>query len=302
LGLLVVLLAAAALALGPARASRLIVTQIRAPRAASALLCGAALAVSGLLAQCLLSNPLASPTLLGVNSGAGLLIALCGVWFPAGVALRPVFAFGGALLASLLIYALSARVGSRRGTILLAGVAVSSLLSAGIDALHHVFPQALPGYQSFLLGGFAQAAWQTLSPAAWLILAALACALLLGGELDVFALGDETAQSLGQNVPRVRIAALLLSSILAGAAVSVCGLLSFVGLLAPHIARKLFPGSNARRLVLVCALLGAALVALCDLLARTLFAPYELPAGILLSFLGSPFLLWLLLKRRAGHA
>jgi iron complex transport system permease protein len=276
--------------------------QIRLPRVVACLLSGAALAVSGLLAQTLLSNPLASPTLLGVNSGAGLALALGNVLLaqtaviPTGA--LPAFAFAGAVAASLLIYLASLRKGARRGTLLLAGVAISSILSAGIDTLHTLFPNALPGYSSFMLGSFAAASWGRLSPAWLYVLLGLLAAFLLGGALDVFALGDETAQTLGMRVGRTRGAALLVSSVLAGAAVSICGLLSFVGLICPHLARALFRTGRHRVLLPACVLLGAALVTLCDSLSRSLFAPYELPAGIALSFIGGPFFLYLLLRRK----
>jgi iron complex transport system permease protein len=278
-----------------------ILLQIRLPRVAATLLCGAALAAAGLLCQTLLSNPLASPTLLGINSGAGLAVALCGVLLPVGSAATPAFALAGAVGAAVLVYALSARVGSRRGTIILAGVAVGGILSAGIDALHTLVPEALPGYNAFLLGGFAGIGWGRIWPSATLIFVALIAAFFWTRTLDVFALGDDTAATLGVRVSATRAVLIVLIASLAGAAVSVCGLLGFVGLLTPHIVRRLFPTGTTRVQLVGCLLCGGALVTLCDLLARTLFAPYELPAGIFLNLLGGPFFLYLLLRRR-GHA
>jgi len=271
--------------------------QVRLPRVCACLLCGAALAAAGLLAQTLLSNPLASPTLLGINSGAGLAVALAGA-FAVSRALLPFFAFIGAVLAALLIYLVSLRKGSRRGTLLLAGIAVSSILSAGIDALHTLFPSALPGYSAFMLGNFSAAGWARLSPAYIYILAGLAAASLLCAQLDVFALGDETARSLGLRVRLVRALTLLACAVLAGAAVSVCGLLGFVGLMSPHLSRAVFRTSAHRVLLPGSVLFGAALVLLCDTISRALFAPYELPVGIALSFVGGPFFLYLLLRRK----
>ncbi|MDR1630436.1 MAG: iron ABC transporter permease [Oscillospiraceae bacterium] len=271
---------------------------IRMPRIAANVVCGASLAVSGLMVQTLLSNPLASPTLLGINSGAGLAVALCGAFLSLASGWTPAFAFGGAVLASLLIFAVSARTGSRRGTILLAGVAIGSILSAGIDAVHTFYPESLAGYRSFMIGGFSGITWSALMPAVYYVAAGLAAATLFAGELDVFVLGDETAASLGMRVPLARGVILTVSSVLAGASVSVCGLLGFVGLMTPHLARRLCPAAGHRRLLPVCALLGAVLVTFCDLLSRMIFAPYELPAGILLSFLGGPFFLYLLLRKK----
>ncbi|MDR1465937.1 MAG: iron ABC transporter permease [Oscillospiraceae bacterium] len=276
--------------------------QVRLPRLCACLLCGAGLAVSGLLSQTLLSNPLSSPTLLGVNSGAGFAVALAGAFLPLGGGWLPFAAFLGALLASLLIFAVSCghghSRGSRRSVLLLAGVALSSILSAGIETMHTLFPGALPGYNSFLLGNFGGVGWARLSPAWVGMVCCLLASLCLAGPLDIFALGDEAAAALGLRVNLTRGAALLLSAALAGAAVSVCGLLGFVGLMSPHLARALFGGGKHRILLPASALLGAALVVFCDTLSRTLFAPYELPAGIALSFVGGPFFLYLLLRRK----
>lgn len=275
-----------------------ILWQIRMPRVLADVLCGSALAVSGLMIQTLLNNPLASPNLLGVNSGAGLATALCGVVLPVGTRLTPAFAFAGAVMSSLLILAVTIRNGAKRTTVLLAGVAIGSILSAGIDAVHTFYPDSIPGYRSFVMGGFSGVGRADLYPAALYILAGLAVALLLSGELNVFVLGDETAATLGMRVNLYRGVILVISSVLAGAAVSVCGLLGFVGLMTPHLARKLLLTGNHRVLTPACAVLGAALVSLCDLVSRTLFMPYEIPAGIILSFIGGPFFLYLLLGRK----
>ena len=132
------------------------------------------------------------------------------------------------------------------------------------------------------------------------ILLAIAAVCTLTNELELLSLGDETAHSLGMRVARMRNFLLTLAALLAGASVSFAGLLGFVGLIVPHISRKLV-GSESGRLIPFCALAGGGFVALCDLIARVVFAPYELPTGILLSFLGGPFFIWLLLNRKEGH-
>ena len=160
-------------------------------------------------------------------------------------------------------------------------------------------PDALTGYSDFRIGGLANVTMEQVAPAMWVILLCLAGMLLLSNELDVLTLGSDTAQSLGLPVKRIRILALAAAAALAGAAVSFSGLLGFVGLIVPHMVRRLI-GSEARNLLLGCALGGAALLTLCDIAARLLFAPYELPVGIVLSFAGGPFFLWLLIRKR-GH-
>ena len=153
----------------------------------------------------------------------------------------------------------------------------------------------------FRVGGFSSVSSVRLVPAGILILSALIAACSMHNELDVLALGEDTAQSLGMNVRATRTLLLMLSALLAGAAVSFAGLLGFVGLLVPHAIRKA-AGAESRFLLPLCALGGAGFVTLCDTAARVLFAPYELPVGILMSVLGGPFFLGLLMKRKGGRA
>ncbi|MDR2646811.1 MAG: iron ABC transporter permease [Oscillospiraceae bacterium] len=273
--------------------------QVRLPRVCACILCGAALAAAGLLSQTLLGNPLASPALLGVNAGAGLAIAGAGVLALAAKHL-PLVAFAGAVVASLLIFCLSLR--TKRSALLLAGAAILSMFSAAIDAVHTLFPAALPSYSAFMLGNFSSVSWRRITPSYLFVVAGIITAFLLCGQLDVFALGDETARSLGQRVHVVRAAALLAGAVLAGAAVSICGLLGFVGLMSPHLARMIFRTAKHSVLLPACLLLGAALVTFCDTMSRTLFAPYELPAGIALSLIGGPFFLYLLLHKRPAFS
>ena len=276
-----------------------ILLHIRLPRTAAALLAGSALAASGVLIQGVLGNPLAGPNIIGVNAGAGFCTLLLACFFPTAMALLPMAAFLGALGASLLILFLADRVGASRMTVVLAGVAISSILSAGSDLITTLQPDATLGMSAFLIGGFSGATTARLTSAACYILPALAAALLLAGDLDVLSLGDEVAQSLGLRVRRTRVLLLALASMLAGAAVSFSGLLGFVGLVVPHAVRR-FTGSEHRALLPLSMLGGALFVLICDVVARTAFAPFELPVGILLSLVGGPFFLMLLLKNRRG--
>ena len=277
-----------------------IVLYARVPRTCGCLLAGASLAMSGTVIQGVLGNPLAAPNVIGVNAGAGLCTALCAALWPAWMAALPFAAFLGALGGVLLVLAIGARTGASKMTLVLAGVAVSGMFSAGIDAVLAFFPDALNGYTDFRVGGVANLSMSRVAPAFWVILAASFLALSLAGEMDVLLLGEEAARSLGLPARRLRLLLLALAAALAGAAVSFAGLLGFVGLIAPHMARRLAGEDSSARLLLAAALGGAALLTLCDILARTLFAPYELPAGVALSLLGGPFFLWLLLRQRRG--
>lgn len=273
---------------------------VRLPRALAAVLSGAALAVSGVVIQNVLNNALAAPNIIGVNAGAGFAVLLVIALFPSVSGLIPASAFLGALFASLLIYAIAVRTGASRVTITLAGVAISSVFTACSNAVKTFFPDTIYNANAFFVGGFAGVSYRNLSPAWAVILLGLLLALLLSGDMDVLALGDETAQSLGLAVRPVRFILLVTASLLAGGAVSFSGLLGFVGLIVPHILRR-FTGARHRVLVPLAALGGAIFVLLCDTLSRTLFAPYEIPVGIVLSLLGGPFFLFLLLTRKGGR-
>lgn len=278
-----------------------IVLYARLPRTCGCLLAGAALAAAGTVIQGVLGNPLAAPNIIGVNAGAGLCTAICAALWPAWTAAVPFAAFLGALGGVGLVLCIGSRTGASKTTLVLAGVAVSGMFSAGIDAVLAFFPDALNGYTDFRVGGVANLSMSRVAPAFWVILAAFLLALSLAGELDVLLLGEETARSLGLPARRLRLILLALAAALAGAAVSFAGLLGFVGLIAPHIARRLAGEDSSARLLLAAALGGAALLTFCDVLARTLFAPYELPVGVVLSLLGGPFFLWLLLRQRRGR-
>lgn len=278
-----------------------IVLYSRLPHTCAAMLAGAALAVSGALIQTVLSNPLASPGIIGVNSSAGLAVALICAIAPTAQRFTPVAAFLGGLLGVLLIMGLSYRTGASRMTVVLAGVAISNLFSAGIDAVVTFVPEALNGVTDFRIGGFSNVSMEQLKSAAWMILISLMLVISLSQQLDILALGTDIAQSLGLSVKPLRLILLVLAAALAGAAVSFSGLLSFVGLIVPHTMRRLV-GENSFPLLMASALGGAFFVMVCDLLARLLFAPFELPVGIVLAFAGAPFFLFLLFKQRGGRA
>lgn len=278
-----------------------IIWYARLPRIAACILAGSALAVSGAVIQGVLMNKLASPGIIGVNAGAGLAVTLCCAlgtfsgWIIAGAA------FGGAILAVMLVAVAAQKVGASRTTVILGGVAVNSCLTAISEAVSILVPDAGMLAADFRVGGFSSVAYTRLIPAGALIAAGLLLLFSLCNELDVISLGEETAQGLGMEVKRMRTIFLGLSALLAGAAVSFAGLLGFVGLIVPHAARKMV-SNESNRLLPFCAISGAAFVLNCDLIARTMFAPYELPVGIMMSVIGGPFFVFLLIKKKGGHS
>lgn len=288
-----------AIAAGPSNTAGYIFWYVRLPRTAACMLAGAALAVSGAVIQGVLNNKLASPGIIGVNAGAGLAVTVCcalGIfsgWAVAGAA------FAGAMAAVCLVMFIGQKTGASRTTVILSGVAVNAVLNALAEGLVKLIPDAALASADFRVGGFSAVSHLRLIPAGILILAALALVMTLSSELDVLALGEETAQALGLGVKQMRTVLLVLAALLAGSAVSFAGLLGFVGLIVPHAVRKM-AGSESRFVIPLCALGGGGFVTLCDVACRMAFAPYELPVGIGMSVLGGPFFLLLLLKRKGG--
>lgn len=273
---------------------------VRLPRVAAGLLCGAALSVSGVVIQGVLANRLASPSIIGVNSGAGLAVTLCTAMGIAGGWRLSMSAFLGAFAAVAAVSLGAKKWGASRGTVILMGVAMNSLLEAASDVVTIFAPEVGVMRSGFRIGDFSSATYVRLVPAAVVIAAALLLLCTLANELDVLTLGEEGARGLGMNTGVMRMLFLLLAAALAGAAVSVAGLLSFVGLLVPHAVRRAATG-EARHLIPLSALFGAGFVTLCDTLSRVVFAPYELPVGIFLAFLGAPFFLFILIRGKGGH-
>ncbi len=278
-----------------------IVVHSRLPRVLGALLAGSALAVSGAILQAVLQNPLASPNIIGVNSGAGLMVLLCSAFLPAYPALLPFSAFLGALATAMLIFALAMGPGVSRITLVLTGIAMSSILGAGMNCIMIFYPDAYIGASTFLVGGLSGLTLKGLNFPVIYIIVGLVLAMLLRRDMNIISLGTETARSLGMSVNVTRFLLIFTSAILAGAAISFAGLIGFVGLVVPHAVRFLIGNDNIF-LVPASALGGSAFVILCDLVSRVAFAPYELPVGILLSFIGGPFFIYLIIRnRRSNH-
>lgn len=278
----------------------LLITTVRITRVLGGLFAGIGLASSGVILQNVMNNSLASPNTIGVNSGSGFFVMLSMLLFPANTTLTPLFAFLGALLTTISIFLLASLSDSSRTTIILAGITISSFLNAGINTIKLLNTDLTINMTSFLIGSLSGLTTKKLFVPCICIIIAFILSLFFAKPLNILGLGDDIARSLGLRVGLTRFLLLTLSSILAGCVVSYAGLLSFIGLIVPHICRHLF-GNDVRFLLPCSALLGASFVIFCDLLGRVLFSPFELPAGIIMSFIGGPFFLYLLLKKKGGR-
>ena len=278
----------------------ILIMNIRLPRMLGAIIAGMGLSVAGVILQGVMNNALASPNTIGVNSGAGFFVMLAMMLFPHSGYATSIASFVGALLTTLAIYALAYMADSSRTTIILAGITVSSFLNAGINTIKLINTDITLNITSFLMGTLSGLTFNKIALPAIGIIAAVLVSLILAKPLNILSLGDDYARSLGLNVPLTRFFLLVLSSIMAGLVVSFAGLLSFIGLIVPHICRTLF-GSDARYLLPTSALLGASFVLICDIIGRLIATPYELPAGIIMAFIGGPFFMYLLLKKKGGR-
>ena len=271
-----------------AESIRLILLQIRLPRVLAGCLAGVGLSTAGVLLQTVTANDLASPNVIGINSGAGLAVILTLTFAPKAGWLLPLGAFVGAMGAAMVILLAGSRIGSSRSSVVLIGIAVTTLCNAVISLLSLLDEGILAQYNHFTVGSLRDVRLGSLIAPGILILAGFCLALGLSGRLGVLSLGDEAAAALGIRVKRRRLAALACAAACAAAVVSFAGLLGFVGLIVPHVARHLV-GENPRRMLPVAALSGACLLVLADLLGRVLVAPSELPVGILMSLIGAPW-------------
>jgi iron complex transport system permease protein len=283
-------------------ATEAIVWDLRLPRVLTAMVVGTGLAVAGATFQGLLRNPLADPYVLGSASGAALGAAIA-VLLPIRVAflqfgLLQGLAFAGALLATLAVYRLSRLNGlSPMTSVLLTGYAVGSLLAAGLALAMYLSGAALRQIFGYLLGGFDRASWELLAGAAPIILVGSALILGRARALNGMLLGEEAANHLGVDVRRERGILLGLGSLVTAAAVAISGLIGFVGLVVPHVVRLLV-GPNARLVIPLSALFGAALLSYADVVARLLG---DIPVGIVTAIIGAPFFLALLRQTRTGY-
>ncbi|MBP2672439.1 MAG: btuC [candidate division NC10 bacterium] len=281
--------------------------KIRLPRTLLAGIVGACLSLAGLGFQAISRNPLADPSVLGVSSGAsfGLMVAvLLGIAGPTSNPVVPtLFAFAGALLAAILVYAI-AQVDGRlpMTTLLLSGVIIGLFFTSCVMLATVVLAAAeLQGVVFWLMGNLAPATAGTLAVLAVVLAAGVAVLVRQAPRLNLLALGEEQALQLGVEAERVKRAVFVAASLVTGAAISAAGSIGFVGLIVPHAARLLL-GPDNRALVPTSVALGAAFLILADLGARTIAAPTELPVGVITSFCGAPLFVYLLRRRRGAEA
>ncbi len=272
----------------------------RIPRMLASLFAGAALAVSGGILQSVLSNKLASPSIIGVNAGAGLGVTLCCAFGVLSGWCVSVFAFVGSLIAIIVISIFGSRTRASKTTVILGGVALNAILNALSESICALIPETSMLTTEFKIGGFSAVSYPRILPAIALIIIALIIVFILFNELDVLALGDETAKSIGLNTKKYRIIFLILCAMLAGAAVSFTGLIGFVGLIVPHFVKRLTT-NESRKIIPLCAIIGGAFVCFCDTLSRLIFAPFEMPVGILMAIIGGPVFVAIVINSKGGH-
>lgn len=280
--------------------AHVVLRQLRLPRLAAGLVAGAALGMAGVLMQAVTRNPLADPHLLGISSGGafGAIAALLHTGMFLGLLTVPLMAFGGALVATLLVLGV-ARVAQATSAdrLVLAGVAVSFVIMAGANILIFLGdPRATHTVVFWMLGGLGLAQWDHL---VWPLAVLLPCGLWLwaqAGRLNALALGDETAASLGIEVGRFRLAVFVMAAMVTGVMVAFSGLIGFVGLMMPHLVRLVVGGDNLRVLP-ASALAGAVFLIWADAAARVALAPEDLPIGVVTGLCGGLFFLWLMARR-----
>lgn len=273
-----------------------IIYLVRLPRVLGAVISGVGLSISGVLLQSVTGNELAAPNIIGVNSGAGFAVIMLLFFAPQAALLSPFAAFLGAFLTTMLIVSVASRINSTSSAVILSGIAVTAILNAGISFISLIDSDVLSAYNYFSIGGFSGVRLQSLYIPMITVFLCAVISVILSRRIDVLCLGDSTATALGVRVKLLRTVCLIIASAAASSVVSFAGLLGFVGLVVPHISRKLC-GSSVRYLIPVSALCGAVLVVSADLLGRILFAPSEIPVGIIMAFIGAPFFFCLLLRR-----
>jgi iron complex transport system permease protein len=291
-------------------ASENIILQIRLPRILAGVLVGAALAAAGVLYQGVFKNPMADSYVLGVSAGAAvgasfsILFGVSSLVF--GLRLIQVAAFLGALLAMFLVYNI-ARVGSRVPvtTLLLCGIAVNFFLFAVVGLLEVIAGDELHAIVFWLVGGFSNVLWRDIWAVLPFIIIGTVAAYFYARDLNLLAMGEETAHNLGVNVERAKLVLLVLASLITGAAVSISGLVGFVGLMIPHVTRLVI-GPDHRILFPTSTIIGAIFLVICDDLARVVATPFastlELPVGIITMLFGAPFFILLFKKKKQSYA
>lgn len=273
------------------------VYDLRFPRILIAMLAGAAVAVSGVLLQAVLKNPLADPGIIGVSSGAGLMTVCVSVFLPSCFFLTPLFACAGGMAAFLLVYVLSWKGGLSPLRIILTGVAMDAFFSSAAKAVNALTGGERQGVASVVEGNITQKTWEDVRLLIPYVAVGLILAFLSRKSCNLLQLEDKTAKGLGINVNRSRICISFIAVILASISTAVAGSISFLGLIVPHMGRLLV-GSDHKKLIPFSAILGAFIFLAADTVGRTIAMPYEVKASIIMSIFGGPFFIILLRKSK----
>lgn len=273
---------------------------LRFPRIFIALLGGAATAVSGVLLQAVMKNPLADPGIIGISSGASLTAVLITAFFPSLYFFTPTFAFLGGMAAFLLVYGLSYKEGLSPLRIILVGVAVNAMFTGLMSAFNSGTGSNYSGAASIVNANITLKTWDDFNTLLIYSLVGLFASLLVVKKCNLLALEDKTARNLGINVTASRTVISVIAVLLASISTAIIGPISFLGLIVPHIARLLV-GSNHRALIPYSMLLGAFTLLFADTVGRTVAAPYEISASVIMSVIGGPFFILLLRRSKNGY-
>lgn len=273
---------------------------LRFPRIFIAVIGGAAIAVSGVLLQAVMKNPLADPGIIGVSSGASLTAVIVTAFFPALFFFTPLFAFLGGMLAFVLVYSLSYKGGLSPLRIILVGVAVNAMFTGLMSAFNSGTGSNYSGVASIVNANITMKTWNDFKTLLLYVVIGLIASFFVSGRCNLLALEDKTVRSLGVNINRSRIIVSVIAVMLASISTAIIGPISFLGLIVPHIAR-LFVGSNHKVLIPYSAVLGAFTLLLADTIGRTIAAPYEISASIIMSVIGGPFFIILLRRSKHGY-
>lgn len=275
-----------------------ILYEMRLPRNVLAVLVGASLAIAGLLLQAVMKNPLADPGITGVSSGASVMAIIILLLLPKYVGILPLVAFVGGAIACIVVYLMAWKNGLDPIRVVLAGVAVNAILGGVIALLTTLYSDKIQGALLWLNGSLASKTWDDVKIVAFYSVIGLSLSLLCARGANVLSLGDSSATSLGFNVNKTRVLLSVVAVFLAGTSTAIVGIISFVGLIVPHISRMII-GSDHKYSIPFSMILGAIVLLVADTLARTILGSLEIPVGVIMSIVGGPFFLYLLRKRGA---
>ena len=283
-----------------------IIWKIRLPRMLTAALLGGALSLSGFLLQTFFRNPIAGPFVLGISSGAKMVlaivtIAMTGIFKSVPMSVTILAAFVGSMLSMLVVLLFSGKI-KNMSMLLVIGIMISNICSAVTDFLINFANEAeIVNLTHWSMGSFSAASWDNLKIAAWIVLPTLVITFFASKPISAYALGEGYAQSMGVRVGLFRVALIVLSSVLSAAVTAFAGPISFVGIAVPHITRMMLGTDKPQLMIPASFLCGSVFCMLCDLIARTVFSPTELSIGTVTGAIGAPIVIWLMVSRRSKH-